>query len=223
MNNFKTRGNLLAIAVSMLFSLSIEASGVVNGNFQTGDFTGWSLATDGVAGTAPDFQIENLAGDYSARIEADYWSIPGDSLSNPQDNVWFDNTLYQEMNLTTSVNQNLVLSFEWVFAGEESIFDENFLVALGNGSGDYFGADGNLGFLFNPMDYGEGLYSVVLDPSFANATGWTIEFQMVAGFDAYGSYASIDNVALNAVPIPNAIILMATGIAGLLGLRRKIN
>jgi len=72
MNNFKTKGNLLAIAVSMLFSLSIEASGVVNGDFQTGDFTGLSLATDGIAGTAPDFQIEDSAGDYSARIEADY-------------------------------------------------------------------------------------------------------------------------------------------------------
>ena len=212
--------SLIAVALSAtLFMPGLSsATGLNNGDFATNDFSAWSIDTDGFAGTTPDFQIIPSGSDHQARIEADYW---------PADNAWFANTLYQEMDLSATANQDLVLSFDWEFSGEMASFDENFLVALGNGTGNYFDADGNLGFLLNPLNYGSGTFTTMLDASFLNLTGWTLEFQMGAGFDGYGSFVNIDNVSLaavdqlNAVPAPAAFWLFASGLIGMAGIRRR--
>jgi len=205
-----------------------SAASIANGDFSTGDFTGWSQDIDG-SGT-PTFGLNDFliaSPNNAARIEIDYWLTPGDTTSTANDEAWFASTLYQGLDLSASAGQNLVLSFDWSFSGQDSLFDENFLVALGDGTGDYYGADGNLGFLLNPLDYGSGAYSIILDSSFANTTGWTLEFQMNTGFDGYGSYIEIDNVSLDAVskaatvPEPSVLFLMVSGLICLVSFQRK--
>jgi hypothetical protein len=187
--------------------LTSMAAGINNGDFATGDFTGWSLDTDGASGTTPDFQVEPSGTDYHARIEADYWSTPGDTSSTPQDQVLFANTLYQKLDLSAAPGAQLLLSFDWEFGGENASFDENLVFALGDGKGDFYDADGNLGFLLNPSSYGSGTFSVMLDSAFNNTSNWwAIGLQMSAGFDGNGSYVNIDNVTLTATsptpPVP---------------------
>lgn len=191
-----------------------SAAGVYNE-----DFSSWSQDVDGLGEPIwglDDFIIDTV--NNSARIEADYWSELGNTSSTANDEAWFASTLYQDIDLSALAGQNLILSFDWNFSGQEASFDENFLVAFGDGSGNYYGADGNLGFLLNPLDYASGVYSIILDSSFLNATGWTLEFQMNTGFDGYGSYAEIDNVSLNAVskiaavPEPSMLFLMISGL-----------
>lgn len=233
MNHFSLPSKKISTALlcTTLFIPGLSsAANINNGDFSAG-FNDWSQDVDGFG--APvlglnDFTIvQPTTGNNAARIEADYWSTPGDTFSTAKDEVFFANTLYQGLDLSAAAGQELVLSFDWTFSGEENVFDESFIVALGDGTGNYYRADGNLGFLLNPLDYASGAYSIMLDSSFANATGWTLEFQMNAGFDGYGSHATIDNVSLEAVspvnnvPEPSVIILMMSGLFGLAGLQRK--
>ncbi len=227
----KTNTPLAVFIISSLFLTPITslAANINNGDFQSNDFTSWNQDVDGLGAPIAflnDFSIvEPTAGNYAARIETDFWSTPGDTFSTPQDEAFFANTLFQTLDLSVIAGQDLVLSFDWTFSGEESAFDENFLVALGDGSGDYYGAGGSLGFLLNPAAYGTGTFSATLDSSFVNVLGWTLEFQMNAGFDGFGSFATLDNVSIaavtQAVPEPVAFWMIGLGILGLAKVQRK--
>jgi len=210
------------IAVMTSFMVLTSPGLSVAAGISNEDFTSWSQDVDGAGEPIldlNDFTIDTV--NNVARIEADYWSVLGDTSSTANDEAWFASTLYQDIDLSASAGQDLVLSFDWNFSGQEASFDEYFLVALGDGFGNYYGADGNLGFLLNPLNYASGAYSIILDSSFANATGWTLEFQMNTGFDGYGSYAEIDNVSLEAVskiaavPEPSMLFLIMSGLIGL--------
>lgn len=227
----KTNIHSAVFIISSLFLTPITslAANINNGDFQSNDFASWNQDVDGLGAPIAflnDFSIvEPTAGNYAARIETDFWSTPGNTLSSPQDEAFFANTLFQALDLSAIAGQDLVLSFDWTFSGEEPAFDENFLVALGNGSGDYYGAGGGLGFLLNPASYGAGTFSTTLDSSFVNALGWTLEFQMNSGFDGFGSFATLDNVSIaavtQAVPAPAALWLLGLGFLGLANTQRK--
>ncbi len=55
------------------------AVSLTNGDFATGDFTGWPRDTDDGPGGSPDFSIVGPAGAYAAQLQADYWSDPGNT------------------------------------------------------------------------------------------------------------------------------------------------
>ncbi|MEW6487975.1 MAG: PEP-CTERM sorting domain-containing protein [Thermodesulfobacteriota bacterium] len=227
---------------ALVFALALaaapaRAASIVNGNFATGDLTGWSLDTDG-AGPPDltlysDFGVEAVGGGNVARIEADYFETPGDWLSTPFNQVWFANTLYQGLDLSAGPGLDLYLSFEWELGGEAAVTDEVFLVGLNDGSGSLYGADGTLGLLLEATAYGSGSFSALLDyATFANASGWSLDFQLgLTGFDAYGSYARIGNVTLEArggteppvapIPEPGTLLLLGSGLAALVGVRRR--
>lgn len=230
MNNNYIKPIALIISILFINPTTSYAANIGNGDFQTNDYTGWIQDVDGlgapIAGLNDFSIVEPTTGDYAARIEIDYWSTPGDTGSAPLDEAFFANTLFQGLDLSATAGQDLILRFDWTFSGEETAFDENFLVALGDGSGDYYGADGSLGFLLNPIAYGSGSFTTTLDSSFVNAAGWSLEFQMNAGFDGFGSHATIDNVSLTAVtqavPAPAAFWMLGLGLIGLLKSRKYI-
>jgi len=219
--------SVVAFCATLLTPLESMANLINNGDFETGDYSGWSIDTDGFPGNSSDFMIDpSRSSNYQARIEADYFGTPGDFNSAPLNNVFFANTLYQSVDLSASAKQNLVLSFDWELRGEEAVTDELFKVGLGDGSGNYYGADGSLGFLLDQASYGFGSYTATLDNSFINQTGWTLEFQLaLSGYDGFGSFVNIDNVSLEAVdkprvmPVPAAVWLFASGLMGLIGIR----
>ena len=232
--------NISRIQTFILFSVALSfpvfSENISNGDFQTGNFTGWSLDSDGLGDPSPstDFAVVesnsvvssgdigygspwNVPGNYTAKIEADFTN----------DTVQFANTLYQTLNLNMAQGKNLVLSFDWLFKGGSATPDDSFKVGLGHlsqsGSLEYYDASGNLGFLVEQFSYGSGSFYATLDPSFANQTGWTIEFQLLRGFDNAGSLALIDNVTLQEVniPVPNTLWLFGVGLAGLIRFGKK--
>ena len=191
---------------------AVSAAAIANGGFETGDFTGWSLDSDGFDFAYPspsgdeDFQIVGVPGKHQARIEIGFNTDVG----------LFANTLYQALNLSAAPGMELVLSFEWAFAGvdDPDAPDERFAAGLSLSGGGYFGADGQPGTLLDALVYGDnGSFSAVLDQSFNNALGWVLEFQInTDGLNDFGSYVLIDNVTLTerpaaGVPAPAGLFL----------------
>ncbi len=215
----------LSLLLAVAWSQSALGALVINGDFGTGDFSGWTLDTDGLPGTANDFHIVGTPGGYQAEIRADYWSRPGDLTSAPLNDVFVANTLYQELDTDLSPGAMMRLTFDWVFTGEDSdaVSGDVFSVALNDGLGNLYGPSGAPGYLINPQRvYGSGSFKAVLDSvAFANTSGWLLEFQLLVGADGnglpngLGSNARIANVALAefvGMPVPASALLLAFGI-----------
>lgn len=226
----------LAVSVVGAFIASMpvpaSAQGVANGDFGSGDLSGWSLDTDGSPGGAPDFSVVGSSGAYAARIEADHFATPGVITSDPLNQVFLANTLYQSLDTTASLVQPLTLSFDWTYGGGDGdeAAGETFLVGLGDGSGALYGADGLPGHILAPTStYGSGTVVAQLDPeAFNNVPGWTIEFQLVVGVDpssykpnALGSFVEIENVLLPEPGGPAPLLFCIGTLALLKGMRTR--
>jgi hypothetical protein len=212
---------LLAAALSP----GLASADFINGNFQTGTFTGWTLDTDGggpPSPVAPDFQVIDQLGDKLAELDADYFSTPGNPGSTALDQVQFANTLSQTLPTTVSAGKSLLLSFDWEFGGQETgTPDENVQIGLGQG-GNFFDAEGNLGFLISATSYSSGHFSATLSHFYDNLAGYTMDFQLNAGSNGWGSYLRINNVQMEQVPEPATLFLFAPSLA-FLARRRKHN
>jgi hypothetical protein len=216
--------NVITFLACSLLATNTYAAAIVNGDFSTCDFLGWQQDTDfGVGSVGNDFEIAGGPTACAAQLNIDFADT----------SALFYNSIFQGLDLSVVAGQGLNLSFDWSFDGEEANYDplgrDYWLAALGDGSGDLFGADGQLGLLYEGFDYDTQSFSVDLDRSFFNQVGWSLDFQLVAGFDinSLGSLLQIDNVQLNsfdlattAVPEPSAALLLPLALMSLY-LRRK--
>jgi hypothetical protein len=203
---------------------------IINGQF-VNHFGSWTLDTDGWGSPLSglnDFSISQQAtNNNAAQIEIDYYKIAGDVTSEARDEASFANTLYQPLNLTIPNNQRWNLSFDWAFNGENTQFDDNFVVGIGDSNGNYFNQDHNFGSLLSPTSYGSGHFETLLDNRYNNMAGWYLEFQLNSGIDGFGSYVNIDNVALTmqpvatTVPLPGAFWLFGSSLITLVGVKTR--
>jgi hypothetical protein len=220
----------IASAAALLAALTASgpslAGLLTNGDFEASpDFTGWTTDLEQLGGPttggSPDFQLVTsgaIGSGNRARLETEY---PGD------DPTALFVILAQALPTSVSPGHQLAISFDWEFGGESSPPDEALTVGLYQG-GSSFDANGIPGFLLERGDgaanpnYGSGSFSAVLSPSFNNAAGWTIEFQLGPGFDGNGSYLLVDNVSVTeqAVPLPATLALLLPGL-GLIGAVRR--
>lgn len=220
----KTVPKLLTL-ICLLIASDAHANLLTNGGFQSCNFNGWDTYTDGVSNSVRDgdFNIINNAGDCQAEINIDV---------NTGSSAFYANTLSTELDLSTSADSQLWLSFAWDFAGfddgsdDADLFFVNFIDDLGN----IVGADGSSGFLIDPTSaYGSGTFSMMLDSSFHNQSGWFLDFNLEAGYtlDSYSSTLLIDNVTLLAkptdVPAPPMAALLLFGTVALFSRRSQSN
>jgi hypothetical protein len=194
---------LIALLACSFLATNTYAATITNGDFATCDFTGWQQDTDfGAGSTSNDFEIAGGPTACAAQLNIDF----ADTSAS------FYNSIFQSLDLSVVAGQGLNLSFDWSFDGEEANYDplgrDYWLAALGDGSGDLFGAEGQLGLLYEGLDYDTQSFSVDLDSSFFNQAGWSLDFQLVAGFDinSLGSFLQIDNVQLNSFDLPTAAV-----------------
>lgn len=220
----KTAPKLLTL-ICLLLASGAHANLVTNGGFQNCNFSGWDTYTDGVSNAIRDgdFNIIDNTGECQAEINIDV---------NAGTSALYANTLSTELDLSASANSQLWLSFDWDFAGFDDgsdladLFFVNFIDDLGN----IVGADGSLGFLIDPSStYGSGTFSVMLDSSLHNQSGWFLDFSLEAGYtgDSYSSRLLIDNVTLLAkptdVPTPPMAALLLFGTVAVFSRRSQSN
>jgi hypothetical protein len=235
--------NVITLLACSLLATNTYAAAIVNGDFATGDFTGWEKDTDGFGdfSTLNDFTIIGN----SAQIEVDAFDPAGDVFGTPLDEVFFANTLYQALDLSAASTSTFLLSLD--FAVDSEITSQNpdfiadyFFIGLNDGNGNYVDGTGGTGFLVDSTDIdGAFSYSLdfTLDNIFANQTGWFLDFQLGVGLggfgpDAYASTFLLNSASLTEVlaPVlagpqvvsePASVLIFSLGLAGLLIHRRK--
>ena len=222
-----------AFGAALLLALpspQARAAGVANGDFETGDFTGWTIQTDAGPGQPTDLFLVASQGGYAARIEADYYATPADVSSTPTNAVFIANTLHQGLDLSAQPGEQISLGFDWSFGGEDGspTAGDVLVVGLTDANGQMYGPDGQPGYVVVPRrSYGSGSFQAMLDPAvFNNATGWSLEVQLLVGVDPYeeqhnalGSYVEVDNVTV--VPEPGTLAGLGAGAGLLFALRRR--
>jgi hypothetical protein len=185
------------VASGMLFATQAHASNlVVNGGFETGDFTGWTLGPDTGFFGVESGPLPTHSGNYGVYIGA------VESLGSFDANINAGNQLSQILN--TNPADTYTLDF-WLdnWAGGSDGFE-----ALWNGSV----ITGSVLDNANAFGWTEFTFSGLA----ANSTATTLQFN---GFQN-PSYFGLDDVAVTATgvtatPEPGSLLLMGTGILGL--------
>ena len=216
----------MAIIVFLFCTSVTQAAIINNGDFSDG-FNGWVIDTDGFSGASSDFTITS---DSKARIEADYYEISGDTFSSPLNTVFFGNSIYQNLDVT-SLTTPLNLQFSYDFNGQDGnpISGDRFSVYFSDMFGNAFDETGSTGFIIDPTSfYGSGHVDLMLDPTLiSDISGLSLTFLLEVGADefgfnnAFGSYVEMDNVTLTPVPIPATLWLFATALIALTTISRK--
>lgn len=196
------------LTVSLLLSASQTiAAPIVNGDFSQCDYNGWT--TESVGGPQDDqFSIVETAQGCSAQISID------DSFS-------FINLLYQEVDFSQTSSAPFVFSYDFTvnseLTGQSSGSADYFALGLGDGSGELFDAQGNIGSFFGMPDInGTQQYqgSFALADTFAGATGLSLELQLFSNFDASPASITVNNLAIEqaSVPAPATAALLTLGL-----------
>ncbi|MBT80594.1 MAG: hypothetical protein CL587_09425 [Alteromonadaceae bacterium] len=191
------RTPIFCLFIILLSPGELFASVISNGDFATCDYTNWSKDTDGFGDISvlDDFTMTGSP-DCAAVINVDSGTTE----------AFFGNTLFQNISLQS--NMVYELSFDMNIGSELSSLNQNFvadsvIVGFGNGSGSLFDETGQEGFLFETDIDGSSTYSItlVLSDALTLLNPQTLEFQLLIGFDAFGSdsgasFMQLDNISL---------------------------
>ena len=206
----KNKCTKLVVAIGItLFAGTAQAALIdlaVNGDFETGDFTGW---TQFPGAGSQSITTDNNGGDFAGNI-----TVGGGPF----------NTVLKQANLAAGLltsGQTVNVSFDAKGSYPDGgvLFVENFSELTGGGVSfndlKTFGVN-NLWQTFS--------YSTVLGPDVSG--GYTLQFAGVCGAAASCvSDTFLDNITItadvSAVPIPAAAWLFGSGLLGLVGVARR--
>ncbi len=202
-------GRLAAVASVIAFSgVCHGASLLTNGSFETTTQASgtWNVypSIDGWTTTSgPGIEIRN---DVSGTAQDGVNFVELDSHPNPG-NSWMSQTF-------SSPGSVLDISY-WYAARPGTDASTNGIEIWLNGT--------DIGNLFAPGNSGNGTNNTAWTLYSAIVTGIagsnTLEFRAVGNSDTYGG--SLDNVSVNAVPLPGTLGLLGLGLAGMGVIRRR--
>ena len=204
---------LIASAMALLALTGVSQAAIVdiavNGDFETGDFTGWAQFP-GSLGAGGQTIVAGNPGSAARLVEP-----------NPAANI------IKQANLlpgTWAGGESIDIQFDMKgSASAGGVFFVEFFNELdGGGVGP---GSGILAVIGNPTaNWSTYNYSTVADASAAG--GITLQFNSTCGADANCvADFSIDNVMINAdiaaIPVPAAVWLFGSGLVGLFGVARR--
>jgi hypothetical protein len=202
----------------------VAEAGIVNGGFETGDFTGWTPGGNNGVVSLANLQLD-LSNSSAGSLEiTPFKDTFMGALTYPAlEGFVYDNFIYQDVPIGAP---NLRLNLQYFFwTYDEAPFDTpgftvsiNGMTVFDKSAGDI--GDGVLGTLdytgWTPLSIAVGQY---YDPS----RPATIRIAFNAGNTGDNQFASgvfLDEIQL--VPIPGTLLLLGSGLLGLVGLRRRV-
>ncbi|MCW8092182.1 hypothetical protein [Alteromonas sp. ASW11-130] len=200
-------------------TIHANAASILNGDFETCDFTGWNLASTDNPIPTGDFTMSNTPNGCAATVKIDA------SLA-------IANILYQEVDFSVAADSALRLTLDFSVDTTQPRLDigtaDYFDIYFNDGAGNLYDHTGELGGMYNSMDITGAdsfRHSFRLDEMFNNHTGWFLEFQINSNFDELASSITINEVQLfdvSNVDTPPTLPLLLSGLL-LLGVINKSN
>ncbi|QPG04341.1 PEP-CTERM sorting domain-containing protein [Salinimonas marina] len=200
--------NQLLGASLLLAGTHTMAAPIVNGDFSQCDFGGWTTETVGGGTIDEQFSIVETPQGCSAALAID---------NSPS----FINLMYQDIDFTTTTTAPFVFSYDFtvdsVLTGQAPGSTDYFALGLGDGSGNLFNAQGEVGSFFGMPDIdGTQRYqgSIELANIFANNTGLSLELQMFSNFDGAPAFITVNtlSIAQASIPAPATAALLLLGL-----------
>ena len=196
---------LVILALIFATSSTAGANLVVNGGFETGNLDGWTRSGGTESSLYADVYRNPVLENPEYDPEYPKFAFPVHSGTYHLRNEPTDEWQYISQNISTTPGLSYAVGF-WL--ADADIWADAVFRALWNGTEMIYLYDINR----NTMPYTYFSYTGVATGSLT-----TIEFGFRYNSLGYG----LDDVSVNAVPIPGAIWLLGSGLIGLIGMRRK--
>jgi len=216
----------LVFCISILASPpTVQAYLIINGDFETGDFTGWTTGgNNGVVSLANlQLDLSNPALG-SLKVTPLKGQFMGAITYPAMEGFVYDNFIYQDA-LLGEVDKILVLNyFFWTY--DEVPFDNPAFSISINGMTVFSLSAGDIGDgVLGTLDFtGWTKLAIPVGQYYDPSRPATIRIALNAGNTGDNQYPSgvfIDNITQYAIPLPSTLLLFATGLVGLARLRKK--
>lgn len=202
-------------AASLVWIGTANADLITNGGFETGDLTGWTTnrlgdvvikhTNDGPPGYTTDEGVES------------YYAALGFSSEAGTNALW--------QNFDVSGFNSIRVSFDWVFDFiDQDVLQQDVFVSILRDS------DKDPKFTINKVVTGKkktdtnllyGTFSEIFDVTDFDGSNARLQFSLKESNGTIYSRAGIDNVSVQPVPEPASMLLVGTGLVGLVALGRR--